>query len=275
MLCRVHGKRIKFYSRNGLDWSSKFQNVATALQKLGIKTALFDGEIVIVDARGRSSFQQLQRSMNRKTRSGFTYAIFDLLYLNGYDLRNVPLITRKELLAQVLPHAGGELRFSEHFQGDGAKVFNQACRYSIEGIVSKLADSLYQSDRTKSWLKVKCSKRQEFVIVGYTRSSNGLPGFGSLILAVYEKRKLVYAGRVGTGFTFKQRKALKAHLDAIARADSPLTEGPRMRNVQWTKPSLVAEVAFTEWTGDKSIRHPSFQGLREDKKPKDVVREPA
>src|SRR5881394_3687124 len=117
MLCRVHGKRIKFYSRNGLDWSSKFQNVVDALQKLDIRTALFDGEIVIVDARGRSSFQQLQRSMNRKTRSGFTYAIFDLLYLNGYDLRNVPLITRKELLGQVLQHAGGELRFSEHFQG--------------------------------------------------------------------------------------------------------------------------------------------------------------
>lgn len=168
------------------------------------------------------------------------------------------------------------LRYSEHLQGNGDAFFKHACEYGIEGIVSKLADSPYESTRNRNWLKVKCSKQQEFVIAGYTPSSKGLPGFGSLVLGVYEKTKLVYAGRVGTGFTFKQRGDLKKQLEKISRATSPLVvvpKDPGLRETHWTEPKIVAEIAFTEWTSDGSIRHPSFQGLREDKNPKEIVRE--
>jgi len=168
------------------------------------------------------------------------------------------------------------IRYSEHIRGNGDEFFKHACEYGIEGIVSKLVNSHYESTRNRNWLKVKCVKQQEFVIAGYTPSSKSLPGFGSLVLGVYEKGKLVYAGRVGTGFTFKQRSDLKKQLDKFVRATSPLAVVPKergLRETKWTEPKIVAEVAFTEWTSDGSIRHPSFQGLREDKNPKDVVRE--
>jgi bifunctional non-homologous end joining protein LigD len=170
----------------------------------------------------------------------------------------------------------GVIRYSEHIRGNGDEFFKHACEYGIEGIVSKLANSHYESARNRNWLKVKCAKQQEFVIAGYTPSSKSLPGFGSLVLGVYEKGKLVYAGRVGTGFTFKQRSDLKKQLDKFSRQTSPLAAVPKdpgLRQTHWTEPKMIAEVAFTEWTSDGSIRHPSFQGLREDKNPKEVVRE--
>jgi len=160
--------------------------------------------------------------------------------------------------------------------GDGAKFFKQACSYGIEGIVSKLADSAYESTRTRTWVKVKCIKRQEFVIAGFTLSDKDFPGFGALILGVYDKGKLIYAGRAGTGFTIKQRLELRKKLDQIVRPTSPFAEkpkDPRLKRAVWVTPKLVGEVAFTEWTDDGSVRHPSFQGLREDKKAQDVVRE--
>jgi len=142
--------------------------------------------------------------------------------------------------------------------------------------VSKLADSPYESTRSRNWLKVKCNKQQEFVIVGYTPSAKSLPGFGALVLGVYDKSKLVYAGRVGTGFTFKQRSELRKQLDKLARKQSPLSvmpKDPGLREARWTEPKVIAEVTFMEWTIDGSIRHPSSQGLREDKTPKEVVHE--
>jgi bifunctional non-homologous end joining protein LigD len=204
--------------------------------------------------------------------------VFDLIYLDGFKLTRTPLIHRKDLLGDIFKSDGQRnvLRYSEHFQGNGDTFFKHACEYGIEGIVSKLADSPYESTRNRNWLKVKCSKQQEFVIVGYTPSSKGLPGFGSLVLGVYEKGKLIYAGRVGTGFTFKQRTELKKQLDKLSRERSPLIVIPRdpgLRETHWAEPQMVAQVAFTEWTSDNSIRHPSFQGLREDKNPKEVVRE--
>lgn len=184
---------------------------------------------------------------------------------------------RKDLLKELVRAAGrGLLRYSEHLEGNGDAFFRHACEYGIEGIVSKLADSYYESTRSRNWLKVKCSKAQEFVIAGYTPSSKGLPGFGSLVLGVYDKGKLHYAGRVGTGFTFKQRAELKRQLDSLSRETSPFAvvpKDPGLRATHWTEPKLAAEVAFTEWTSDGSIRHPSFQGLREDKNPKEIVRE--
>jgi len=277
MLYRIDRGRVTVWSRNGKDWTDKFQNVVEAVKSLKASSAMLDGEIVFVDAQGRSSFQKLQRAMGKTTTSGFAYEVFDLIYLDGFDLTQTPLTHRKELLKNLVgANSHGVIRYSEHISGSGDEFFKHACEYGIEGIVSKLANSHYESTRNRNWLKVKCAKQQEFVIAGYTPSSRSLPGFGSLVLGVYEKGKLVYSGRVGTGFTFKQRTDLKKQLDRFSRQTSPLSavpKDPSLRETKWTEPKMVAEVAFTEWTSDGSIRHPSFQGLREDKNPKEVVRE--
>ncbi len=277
MLCRIDRGRVSVWSRNGKDWTEKFQNVVEAVKSLKATSAMLDGEIVIVDAQGRSSFQKLQRAMGKATTTGFAYEVFDLIYLDGFSLTQTPLKHRKELLKNLVgAKSRGVIRYSEHISGNGDEFFRHACEYEIEGIVSKLANSLYESTRNRNWLKVKCSKQQEFVIAGYTPSSKGLPGFGSLVLGVYEKGKLIYAGRVGTGFTFKQRGDLRKQLDKISRKESRLAVVPKepgLRETRWTEPKMIAEVAFIEWTSDGSIRHPSFQGLREDKNPKEIVRE--
>jgi bifunctional non-homologous end joining protein LigD len=278
MLCRIDRGDVQFWSRNGRDWTAKFPAIAEALKLLPATTAFLDGEIVVVDAQGRSSFQKLQKSMGKAVTSGFVYAVFDLMYLDGLDLRKTPLHLRKDLLEKLVRGARELIRYSEHFEGSGDTFFRHACEYGIEGIVSKLADSTYESTRSRNWLKVKCNKAQEFVIAGYTPSSKGLPGFGSLVLGVYDKGKLQYAGRVGTGFTFKQRAELKKQLDSLSRDKSSFAKVPKdpgLRETHWAEPKLVAEVAFTEWTSDGSIRHPSFQGLRDDKNPKEIVREAA
>ena len=277
MLCHLHRGKAHFWSRNKKDWTEKFPNLSKALKALPPTAAILDGEVVVVDKSGRSSFQKLQQSMKGGAAT-FVFQIFDLIYLDGYNLTRVPLRERKalleELLASVKPR--GPLRYSDHVVGNGAQFFKQACEYGIEGIVSKLADSVYESTRSRSWLKVKCIKRQEFVIVGYTPSKKDFPGFGSLILGVYEKGKLVYSGRVGTGFSIKQRLELQKKLDRISQPAMPFATRPKdpgLRDAHWAKPELVGEVEFTEWTEEGAIRHPSFQGLREDKKAKDVVRE--
>jgi bifunctional non-homologous end joining protein LigD len=278
MLCRIDHGKVSFWSRNDKDWTSKFPAVAVAVKSLPITSALIDGEIVIVDAQGRSSFQKLQRAMGKSVTDGFVFQVFDLIYLDGFDLTQTPLKERKAALKKVCGSSGGLIRYSEHMEGKGDEFYKHACEYGIEGIVSKLADSPYSSTRNRNWLKVKCNKQQEFVIAGYTPSSKGLPGFASLVLGVYEKDKLVYAGRVGTGFTFKLRSELQKQLDKLSRNTSPLAvvpKDPGLRAARWTEPKLIAEVAFIEWTSDGSIRHPSFQGLREDKGPKEVVKEVA
>lgn len=278
MLCHLAHGRVRFWSRNQKDWSSKFPGIAKAVGSIKAASAIIDGEVVVMDARGRTSFQKLQQSMGGGGNTKFTFEVFDLIYLDGFDLTRTPLKHRKQLLKELIDSAGEttELRYSDHQEGDGALFFKNACEYGLEGIVSKRADSPYDSARNRNWLKIKCSKRQEFVIAGYTPSSKGLPGFGSLILGVYDKGNLVYAGRVGTGFSLKQRAELGKQLDKISRPSPPFATRPRARGLaeaRWTEPKLVAEVGFTEWTSDGSIRHPSFQGLREDKPPKDVRRE--
>jgi bifunctional non-homologous end joining protein LigD len=279
MLCRMERGRVQLSSRNARDWTEKFPSIIAAVKRLPAKSAMIDGEIVIVDAQGRSSFQKLQRSMGTGSTSGLIYAVFDLIYLDGFDLRRTPLRLRKGLLEMLCQTPGlNLLRYSEHFEGDGDAFFRQACEFGIEGIISKLADSPYESTRNRNWLKIKCNKEQEFVIAGYTPSSKGLPGFGSLVLGVYDKGKLIYAGRVGTGFSLKSRVELQKQLDRIALEQSPISELPKepgLKLTHWAEPRLVAVVTFTEWTSDNSIRHPSFQGLREDKNPREVVREKA
>jgi bifunctional non-homologous end joining protein LigD len=277
MVCHLQRGKSRFWSRNQKDWTEKFPNLSKALKALPVKAAILDGEVVVVDKAGRSSFQKLQQSMKGGAAT-FIFQIFDLIYLDGYNLTRVPLRERKALLEDLLSgvDAKGPLRYSDHVVGEGDRFFKQACAYGIEGIVSKLADCPYESTRSRSWLKVKCTKRQEFVIAGYTPSKKDFPGFGSLILGVYDKGKLVYSGRVGTGFSIKQRLELQKKLDGIAQPVMPFATKPKdpgLRDAHWAKPQLVGEVEFTEWTEEGSIRHPSFQGLREDKKAKDVVRE--
>ena len=277
MLCHLNPGGVRFWSRNKKDWTHKFPHLGKAIKEFPASTAILDGEVVAVDSKGRSSFQKLQQAMKTGD-AGFIFHVFDLIYLDGFNLTRMPLRMRKSLLETLFESvpAKSPLRYSDHVEGDGAKFFKQACNYGIEGIVSKLADSAYESTRTRTWVKVKCVKRQEFVIAGFTLSDKDFPGFGALILGVYDKGKLIYAGRAGTGFTIKQRLELRKKLDQMVRPTSPFAEkpkDPRLKRAVWVTPKLVGEVAFTEWTDDGSVRHPSFQGLREDKKAQDVVRE--
>lgn len=280
MVCHLNRGKAHFWSRNGKDWTEKFPNLAAALKSFPAVTAILDGEVVIVDKAGRSSFQKLQQSMGRGGDKvpPFVFQIFDLIYLDGYNLTLIPLRERKAALEQLLAKAKikGALRYSDHVEGNGALFFKQACEYRIEGIVSKLAASAYESRRNRNWLKVKCIKRQEFVIAGYTPSKNNFPGFGSLILGVFDKGKLIYCGRVGTGFSIQQRVEIQKKLDRLSQRAMPfvaIPKDPGLRTTHWAKPQLVGEVEFMEWTADGVIRHPSFQGLREDKKPAEIVRE--
>ena len=278
MLCHLDRGEVRFWSRNGKDWTSKFPNLSEAARTIPAETAIIDGEVVIFDHDGRSNFQKLQHALGSSGAAKFCFQAFDLIYLDGLDLVRVTLEARKRLLRTLFSSlsASGPLRFSDHLEGNGALFFEHACKTGIEGIVSKLRTSHYDSSRSRSWLKVKCNKRQEFVVAGYTHSLKGLPGFGALILGVYEEDRLVYAGRVGTGFSIKQRIDLKHRLDQFVRETSAFSVIPRdpgLREAHWLEPKLVAEVSFIEWTSDGSIRHPSFQGLREDKEPRDVRRE--
>ncbi len=277
MLCHLNRGQVRFWSRNRNDWTHKFPNVGKAVKTLPLRNVVLDGEVVAIDAAGRTSFQKLQQSIG-KANTGFVYQVFDLIYIEGFNLTKTPLRERKLVLAELLESVNerSPLRYSDHVEGNGSQFFKQACEFGVEGVVSKLANSTYDSSRSRNWLKVKCIKRQEFVIAGYTLSEKGFPGFGALILGIYDRGKLVYAGRAGTGFTIQQRVALRKQLDGLVRATSPFAQKPKdpgLRHAVWTAPKLVGEVAFTEWTADGSVRHPSFQGLREDKKADEVVRE--
>lgn len=281
LVCHLNRGEARFWTRNGKDWTEKFPNLSAALKLLPVTSGILDGEVVVVDKAGRSSFQKLQHALGRGGQgkpTAFGFEIFDLIYLDGYSLTQTPLRERKAVLEQLLAgsKANGPLRFSDHVAGNGAQFFKEACGYGLEGIVSKLAGAPYESTRSSNWQKTKCLKRQEFVIVGYTPSKKAFPGFGSLVLGVYEQGKLVYSGRVGTGFSIKQRLELQQKLDRISQPSLPFAVKPKdpgLRETHWATPQLVAEVEFAEWTNDGLIRHPSFQGLREDKKPTDVVRE--
>ena len=277
LLCHLQRGHVRFWTRNKNDWTAKFPGLGKAVKALPVKSAILDGEVVALDASGRASFQRLQQSINKNAGSGLIFHIFDLIYVEGFSLIRTPLRERKSVLEELLAPFGdsGVLRYSDHIEGNGAEFFKEACKLGIEGVVSKLAGSLYESTRSRNWLKIKCIKRQEFVIAGYTLSEKGIP-FSSLILGFYDKGKLVYAGRAGTGYTNAMRVELRKKLDRMIVNKRPFAELPKdsgLRRAVWTEPKLVGEVAFTEWTDEGVIRHPSFQGLREDKKPHEVVRE--
>ena len=279
MQARIDGGEVQLLTRKGLDWTAKFKPIANALKGLKLPSALLDGEIVVEDEAGVSSFSALQQELKGKGER-FVYYVFDLLYLDGEDLRKATLADRKaalRLLFDDLPQ-GGVVRFSDHLEEDGATLVRHACRMGLEGIISKRADRPYRSGRGEDWVKSKCTQRQELVIAGYLPSTASRKAVGSLVMGVYEAGKLVPVGRVGTGFTAEVAGALYKTLTSMEIKASPF--GSKLpaaagRGVKWVRPELVAEVEFRGWTHDGMVRQGSFQGLREDKDPREVVRETA
>lgn len=262
---------VKLYSRNLLDVSGKFPAVCEALAGVG-RFAVMDGEMVALDARGRSRFQLLQNVGREKAR--LRYCVFDLIYLDNKDLRKRPLIERKELLEAVLPQ-DPLLQYSTHVWDKGIAAFKRAERAGEEGVMAKLSTSLYYSGiRTREWLKVKASLGQEVVIVGFTAPKGSRRWFGSLLLAVREGSKWRYVGRAGSGFDQEMLASLYAKLKPLITKTKPVDDKvPNLANTTWVKPKLVGEVKFTEWTSKGEMRHPVFLGLRSDKKAEEVIRE--
>ncbi|MDB5710706.1 MAG: ATP-dependent ligase [Sphingomonas bacterium] len=269
-LILVAGGKAKIFTRSGLDWTDKFAGVAEAAAKLPVDSALIDGEIVAFKD-GKPDFSTLQDAIANG--GDMTMFAFDLLALDGEDLAELPNVIRKERLRPVLEGADARLQYSEHIVGQGEALFETMCKGGYEGVVSKLADAPYRGRRTKAWLKVKCTRRQEFIIVGWTPSDKSR-GFRSLLLGVNGPDGLIYAGKVGTGFDVDTMLDLQAKMARIERK-SPTVKAPRaaVRGAHWIRPTLVAEIAFTETTPDGVLRHPSFLGLRGDKAASEVVAE--
>ena len=269
MLARISGG-VRLFTRSGREWTSKLPHLVRALEKLGLDETWLDGEIVVLRADGRSSFQALQNAFDAGASSKIVYYLFDAPFLAGRDLRQLALRERKARLQKALKSSPA-VRFSEDLTGSAQEVLEHACKLQLEGLIAKQADSVYVSGRTKSWIKLKCRLRQDFVVVGTTKPSGSRQGFGALVLGVYERPgKLVYAGKVGTGFDDELLSRLPRKFAALKRSDSPLENPPRERDIQWLRPKLVAEIEFAERTDDGVIRQGSFIGLREDIPPKSV-----
>ncbi len=275
-LALVEGGKSRMMTRTGLDWTPKFQAIADDLGRLGVASAVLDGEIVALDDKGASSFKALQDDLSQGHGDRLQYYVFDLLSLDGEDLRDLPLLERKRRLKALLDkgEAGDRVLYSEHFAYD-SDVLEHVCSLAYEGVICKRGDARYSSGRNRNWLKVKCHKRQEFVIGGFTEPRAGGRGIGALLLGYYEEEALVYAGKVGTGFDTETSLAIRRQLDARARKTMPFAtiQADGRRGAIWTAPDLVCEVEFTEWTPDGRLRHPSFQGLREDKPAADIHRD--
>jgi bifunctional non-homologous end joining protein LigD len=276
------GRQVELYARSGQEVTGRYPELVVALRALPLERFLIDGEIVALDESGRPSFQRLQARMGLTRPADIDRAraqvpvsgvFFDALDLDGHDLRDLPLIERKACLALVLPPRG-VLSFGQHVAERGEEVYEAACEQHLEGIVAKKADSRYVGARSRDWLKIKCQHRQEFVIGGYTDPQGSRGYFGALHLGIYEGDRLVYVSKVGTGFDEKTLKMLWEKLKPLERPTSPFAVGtPGGRGHHWVEPKLVAEVRFTEWTADGGLRHPTFLGLRDDKRPQDCRRE--
>jgi bifunctional non-homologous end joining protein LigD len=276
----IEGGKVRLLSRRELDWTAQLPEIAEAARRLGVTDALIDGEAAVVDSDGRVSFQSLQNSFERgrgAPRLGVTYFAFDLLWLNGRDLRPLPLLERKALLDGIIPR-DPVIRFCPHFDHDGAVLLEHARKLGAEGIVSKRRNGKHVPGRNDHWLKVKCLRRQEFVIGGFTERERMRGGIGGLLLGVHDERGLVFAGSVGTGkgWTDEFLSEARRGLEMIAQPDCPYAVPPPReiaRVSTWVRPVLVCEVSFLEWTSDGSVRHPTFVGFRKDKAAKEVRRE--
>lgn len=274
ILAYLEGSNVRLVTRNGNDYSDRFRTVTSPLTDWASGRAMvLDGEMVVTDAEGKSDFQALQGYFRNSKGKRLTYIIFDLLALEGDDLRQKPLIERKEILEALLKDSPTCLHYSKHIQGNGKECFAAAYKANLEGIVGKKVNSVYSGTRNGDWIKLKCDKRQEFVIGGYIRTENKTQGISSLLLGVYEGDELIYVGRSGTGFTDHVRKELELNFEGIERADSPFSQPPKGKNnevITWLEPRLVAEIKFAQWTEKNLLRQASFKGIRTDKDPADV-----
>jgi bifunctional non-homologous end joining protein LigD len=279
LFSRIEHGDVRLITRNGLDWTAKFPELARALGRLPVDTALIDGELVHLASDGTTNFSGLQDAIASGQTGALNFFAFDLLYRDGWDLTGAALEDRKAALAEIIPpDAAGMLRYSDHQTGQGLAVLRQASNLGVEGIVSKRRDAPYRPGRGGSWLKVKCRNREEIVVIGFTDPEGKREGFGAILAGYYDPSgTLQYAGRVGTGFSAASLAELRKKLDALAVTRPPVVlpkEAPR-KGVHWVRPVLVAEVEFAGRTADAILRHASFQGLREDKSPKEVVYDPA
>ncbi len=272
----VEDGAVRLITRNGKDWTAQYPAVATELAELPAEAAVLDGEVVVVRADGKTSFQALQNVQSGGSDGVLRFMAFDLLHLDGADVAREPLEARKALLEVIVGGlAGVAVHYSDHVEGQGPAFHAQACRLGLEGIISKRRTAPYQSGRGRDWLKVKCMQEQEFVIAGYTEPQGSRAGFGALWLGAHdESGRLLSVGKVGTGFDDALLRSLHRRLRGLERRASALQDPPRgaqARGVRWVRPELVAQVAFTGFTNERNLRHPTFRGLREDKPAGEVV----
>jgi len=282
------GVKVKLISRNGNDLTKRFDEVAADLESLPCEECVIDGEVVVLDEEGRSSFQLLQAREMEGRESPLCYYVFDLLQLNGRNLRGLPLTSRKEVLRQLCAGAVDPIRYSGELGEDATALLGEVKRRGLEGIVGKLADSVYESGRRSgAWIKLKGTNEQEFVIGGYTPPAGARQHFGALLVGFYKKKKLFFAGKVGTGFDTKMLATLHRKFRTEARADCPFADLPSrqggqwvqgitpgmMHQIHWVNPGFVCQVRFSEWTRDNKLRQPVFLGMRDDKSPAEVRRE--
>jgi bifunctional non-homologous end joining protein LigD len=283
------GDAVEVLSRNNKDLAGKFTEVAEAIPSLRAAEAIVDGEIVALDKDGRSSFQLLQAYALGQEKPPLCYYVFDLLSLDGESMRELPLEERRKKLEAILPKKQDVIRYSSSLGSDAPALLKKAARLGLEGLIGKRAGSLYEAGkRTGTWIKLKLVKEQEFVIGGYTDPGGSRKHFGALLVGVYEKGQLAFAGKVGTGFNAALLRELFHRFKPLETDKCPFPELPEgrqgrygqritaaeMKRCHWLKPSLVCQLKFTEWTDDGRLRHPAFMGMRDDKKPKDVIREP-
>ena len=280
-------KEVRLVSRNRTNFSDDYPLITDSLKQLPAESATLDGEIVALDQHGRPSFQLIQ-GYGKSKQTPIIYYAFDLLFLEGTDLRSRPLIERRKLLEKLLKKAPENIRFSEELQGSKEELIEVAKKFQLEGLTAKRPDSVYESGRRSSaWLKIKLTQQQEFVIGGYTLPEGSRNYFGALLVGYYSPQGLLYAGRVGTGFSEAALETLYGGFQQITRATCPFINLPEktrgrwglgitpavMKRCKWVDPILVAQIKFTEWTSDDQLRQPVFLGLRTDKAVKDVVRE--
>jgi DNA ligase D-like protein (predicted ligase) len=273
---RIDRKGVRLLTRTGLDWTERYRSTETSLRNLRAGRAYFDGELCAVNADGTTSFASMQAATDARNSEGLVFFVFDLLHLDGKDLRGETLLDRKAQLARLLDGADASVRYSEHLTGDGPSILRKACALKAEGLVSKQIDASHAPGNRGIWIKVKCLNRQEFVIVGWTEPQGSRPHLGSLLLGYYAPDgRLVYAGRAGTGMDARTLRELRARLEPLAVKRMPLAEPPprerrfgsplELRRVHWVRPKLVAEVTYLTWTDDGLLRQVVYQGLREDK----------
>lgn len=283
ILARIESGKVRLFTRNANDWTAKMPALAKEIETLDLRSGWVDGEIVVMKPNGVPDFNALQNAMDASKAAAVSYFVFDVPFADGYDLTRAPLHARRAFLRAVIGnHAGDRVKFSDDFPGDGEAFLKAACKMGLEGIIAKRKDALYVSTRASTWLKVKCSSRQEFVVIGFVDRTGSKNEVGSMLLGYYEDGALRYAGSVGTGWDMRTGAELHKRFTGI-EVDSPALDPGEMKpgrwskrkpgNERWVKPETVVEIEFTEWTPDGHVRHPSFQGLRTDKRAEEVVRE--